>query len=72
MQTIQSKTIVFITGAFVGNNCWDEWKLYFENKGYKTITPAVAAQRCVARRIEKPTARRRNCVYTPCRTHFLF
>ncbi len=40
MQTIQSKTIVFITGAFVGNNCWDEWKIYFENKGYKTIAPS--------------------------------
>jgi pimeloyl-ACP methyl ester carboxylesterase len=40
MQTIHSKTIVFITGAFVGKNCWDEWKTYFENKGYKTIVPA--------------------------------
>ena len=39
MQTIHSKTIVFITGAFVGNNCWDEWKLFYENKGYKTIAP---------------------------------
>lgn len=39
METIPSKTIVFITGAYVGNNCWDEWKLYFENKGYKTIVP---------------------------------
>lgn len=41
MQTIPSKTIVFITGAFVGTNCWDEWKVFFENKGYKTITPAL-------------------------------
>lgn len=40
MQTIQSKTIVFITGAFVGNNCWDEWKSFFENKGYTTVAPA--------------------------------
>src|SRR5258708_4644625 len=39
MKSNQSKTIVFITGAFVGNNCWDEWKTYFENKGYKTIAP---------------------------------
>ncbi|MEO8412429.1 MAG: alpha/beta hydrolase [Ginsengibacter sp.] len=39
MKSIQSKTIVFITGAFVGNNCWHEWKAYFENKGYKTIAP---------------------------------
>jgi pimeloyl-ACP methyl ester carboxylesterase len=35
-----SKSIVFIPGAFLGNNCWDEWKLYFESKGYKCIAPA--------------------------------
>ncbi len=34
-----SKSVVFITGAFVGNNCWDEWSAYFESKGYKTIAP---------------------------------
>lgn len=39
MQKIQSKTIVFITGAFVSNSCWDEWRTYFENKGYTTIAP---------------------------------
>lgn len=41
MQTIPSKTIVFITGAFVGSNCWYEWRTYFENKGYHTITPTL-------------------------------
>jgi len=35
----QSKTIVFITGAFVHHSCWDEWSTYFESKGYKTIAP---------------------------------
>ncbi len=34
-----SKTIVFITGAFIGNNCWDEWITYFESKGYDCIAP---------------------------------
>jgi pimeloyl-ACP methyl ester carboxylesterase len=34
------KSVVFITGAFIGNNCWDEWKLYFESKGYACIAPA--------------------------------
>ena len=34
------KSVVFITGTFVGNNCWDEWKLYFESKGYQCIAPA--------------------------------
>jgi pimeloyl-ACP methyl ester carboxylesterase len=33
-------SIVFITGAFIGNNCWDEWKLYFESRGYHCIAPA--------------------------------
>lgn len=36
----QSKTVVFITGAFVGHNSWKNWKTYFENKGYNVIVPA--------------------------------
>lgn len=32
-------TILFITGAFVSNKCWDEWKTFFENKGFKTLAP---------------------------------
>jgi len=34
------KSIVFVTGAFLSHNCWNEWKSYFENSGYKCITPA--------------------------------
>jgi pimeloyl-ACP methyl ester carboxylesterase len=34
------KSILFISGAFLNNNCWDEWKLFFESKGYKCIAPA--------------------------------
>ena len=34
-----SNPILFITGAFVSSSCWDEWKTYFENKGYKTHAP---------------------------------
>lgn len=33
-------TVVFITGPFLGNNCWDEWRTYFESKGYKTMAPS--------------------------------
>lgn len=40
MANALSKSVVFITGAFIGNNCWDEWKLYFESKGYQCIAPA--------------------------------
>jgi pimeloyl-ACP methyl ester carboxylesterase len=39
METTSSKTILFITGAFVGNNCWDAWKKYFEEKGFTTLAP---------------------------------
>lgn len=39
MSKIQSKTVIFITGAFVSNTCWDEWRTYFEGKGYNTIAP---------------------------------
>lgn len=34
------KTIVLITGAFVSNSGWGEWKAYYESKGYNVITPA--------------------------------
>lgn len=40
MAIILSKSVVFITGTFIGNNCWDEWKVYFESKGYQCIAPA--------------------------------
>lgn len=33
------RSVVFITGAFVHHSCWDEWKTYFESKGYQTIAP---------------------------------
>lgn len=39
MSTINSKTIVFITGAFVTNLGWKEWQAYFEEKGYTTLAP---------------------------------
>jgi pimeloyl-ACP methyl ester carboxylesterase len=39
MENNGPKTILFITGAFVGNNCWDEWQTYFEQKGFTTLAP---------------------------------
>jgi len=32
--------IVFITGSFVSNNCWDAWQLFFRDHGYKTLAPS--------------------------------
>ena len=34
-----SRSIVFITGSFIGNNCWDEWIIYFESMGYNCLAP---------------------------------
>jgi pimeloyl-ACP methyl ester carboxylesterase len=39
MPSNKPKTILFITGAFVSNACWDEWKVFFNNKGYETLAP---------------------------------
>ncbi|XZF14210.1 alpha/beta hydrolase [Chitinophagaceae bacterium MMS25-I14] len=39
MKNIQSKKVVFITGSFVGHAGWDNWKMYFESRGYKTMAP---------------------------------
>jgi len=40
MKVAKTKTVVFVTGAFVSNGGWDEWKTYFESKGYQTLAPA--------------------------------
>jgi len=37
MNTIKSKTIVLITGAFVSHLGWKNWVTYFEELGYKVI-----------------------------------
>ncbi len=37
---IKSKTIVFIYGLFQNPYSWNEWKTYFENKGYTCYTPS--------------------------------
>ncbi len=39
MSKIKSKTIVFITGAYVSHACWDDWRIYFESQGYTTLAP---------------------------------
>lgn len=39
MSTIKTRNIVFVTGAFVSSACWDDWRTYFESKGYSTIAP---------------------------------
>ena len=38
--SITSRTILFVTGAFVTNESWQEWKNYFESRGYTTHNPA--------------------------------
>ena len=53
MGSIQSTTIFFITGAFVSNCCWDEWRIYFENKGYITIAPPWPHKEATAEDLRK-------------------
>lgn len=40
MKTINSKTVLFVTGNFVSHHGWDDWKTYFEKQGYTTLAPA--------------------------------
>lgn len=40
MKANQSKTIVFVTGAFVSHLGWKPWQAWFENKGYTTYAPS--------------------------------
>ena len=40
MSTQKPNTILFITGAFISNAAWDEWKRFFKSKGYITLAPA--------------------------------
>lgn len=40
MKKINSKTVLFVTGNFVSNLGWNEWKSYFEKQGYTTLAPA--------------------------------
>lgn len=35
-----AKTVVFIHGMFMTPTCWDEWKSYFEARGYTVMAPA--------------------------------
>ena len=35
-----SKTIVFVTGAFVTHHGWEQWKTHFESLGYTTYNPS--------------------------------
>lgn len=40
MKASETKTVLFITGAFVSHLGWKPWQAYFESKGYKTLAPA--------------------------------
>src|SRR5215475_2342871 len=36
---IHSKTILFISGAYVHHSCWDNWIAYFTAQGYRVVCP---------------------------------
>ncbi|MDR7370355.1 alpha/beta hydrolase [Flavobacterium aquidurense] len=39
MQSENPKSILFITGAFVSNESWNDWRDFYESKGFKTVAP---------------------------------
>lgn len=39
MYLSNTKTIVFISGAFVSHFYWEEWLTFFKDKGYKVVAP---------------------------------
>ncbi|MEO8765533.1 MAG: alpha/beta hydrolase [Ginsengibacter sp.] len=51
-----SKLVVFITGTFISNNCWDEWMIYFESEGYKCIAPAWPYKEATAQELRNGPA----------------
>jgi pimeloyl-ACP methyl ester carboxylesterase len=40
MKKKKTTTILFITGAFVSNSVWNDWEVYFQEKGYTTYVPS--------------------------------
>ena len=36
----QKGTIVFVTGAFISHECWNDWKVYFRERGFEVFAPA--------------------------------
>lgn len=51
MKANQSKTIVFVTGAFVSHLGWRPWQDYFEAKGYTTYAPSWPNKEGTAREL---------------------
>lgn len=44
---------MFITGAFMSHSCWEEWIVFFENKGYKTVAPPWPHKNETAEKLRK-------------------
>lgn len=39
MYPTTTKTIILISGVFVSHHYWEEWIIFFEDKGYKVVAP---------------------------------
>ena len=59
MKANNTKTVVFVTGAFVSHNGWDQWRTYFESKGYTTYAPAWPYKDAPAAERSRPAPVRR-------------
>jgi len=55
MEKTSFKTVVFITGAFVSHHGWDNWKVYFEKKGYRVVLPSWPGKEASASELRNET-----------------
>lgn len=54
-KNITSKTVIFVTGAFVSHRGWAEWKTWFEGQGYNAILPAWPEKDGIPKNLRKAT-----------------
>lgn len=54
--TITSKTIVFVTGAFVSHHGWAAWQTFFEQLGYTTYAPSWPGKEGSAQELRAKTS----------------
>lgn len=52
---LNSKTIVFIHGLFLNGKSWENWKTFFEGKGYKCYAPSYPLKNDTPKNLWKST-----------------
>src|SRR5690606_15629571 len=55
METSNKKTIVLIHGLFLNEQSWNDWKIYFEQKGYNVLTSTLPGHKGAPSDLRKKT-----------------